>query len=371
MIAIARGIPASTGAPRSPPGATGSRPTPRSTSSAARAGGRSRPTPTHRSRSCDRVRTRRRGRPPASTSTPRCRSIPEEFRVAVVLRDLCDLDYAEIAEVLDVPPGTVRSRISAWARAILVERLGSDTDPPTPSREPACPPPNVRTTMADDDATATSASAQWLEVEPLDEVTRRRLVSTAHARVEASARRAARGRRARWRWIAGRGRDRRRARGRGSRCSRPHGGSDDARRRRPAVRRPLAAARPVLNAPSPDARRLRSTSGAGPAEPRPRSTRRRRRLGRTARPRRPPDALEARPSAGSPPARPARPATPMPPRRRSTSARDQLPARRPSSRSVRAPSTVAPRPSCSCEHGRRLPFARRRARRSVRGTPPL
>ena len=45
-------------------------------------------------------------------------SIPEDFRVAVVLRDLCDLDYAEIAEVLDVPPGTVRSRI-ARGRAAL------------------------------------------------------------------------------------------------------------------------------------------------------------------------------------------------------------------------------------------------------------
>jgi RNA polymerase sigma-70 factor (ECF subfamily) len=50
--------------------------------------------------------------------------VPEEFRVAVVLRDLCDLDYAEIADVLDVPPGTVRSRISR-GRAILVERLGT------------------------------------------------------------------------------------------------------------------------------------------------------------------------------------------------------------------------------------------------------
>jgi RNA polymerase sigma-70 factor (ECF subfamily) len=51
--------------------------------------------------------------------------VPEEFRVAVVLRDLCDLDYAEISEVLDVPPGTVRSRISR-GRALLVEHLGSD-----------------------------------------------------------------------------------------------------------------------------------------------------------------------------------------------------------------------------------------------------
>jgi RNA polymerase sigma-70 factor, ECF subfamily len=50
--------------------------------------------------------------------------LPEEFRVAVVLRDLCDLDYAEIAEVLGVPPGTVRSRI-ARGRSALAEALGN------------------------------------------------------------------------------------------------------------------------------------------------------------------------------------------------------------------------------------------------------
>jgi RNA polymerase sigma-70 factor, ECF subfamily len=50
--------------------------------------------------------------------------LPEEFRVAVVLRDLCDLDYAEIAAVLDVPPGTVRSRI-ARGRAALADALGN------------------------------------------------------------------------------------------------------------------------------------------------------------------------------------------------------------------------------------------------------
>jgi len=51
-------------------------------------------------------------------------TLPEEFRVAVVLRDLCDLDYAEIAEVLGVPPGTVRSRI-ARGRAALAATLGN------------------------------------------------------------------------------------------------------------------------------------------------------------------------------------------------------------------------------------------------------
>ena len=48
------------------------------------------------------------------------------LRVAVVLRDLCDLDYAEIAEVLDIPPGTVRSRI-ARGRAQLHDRLRDGT----------------------------------------------------------------------------------------------------------------------------------------------------------------------------------------------------------------------------------------------------
>jgi RNA polymerase sigma-70 factor (ECF subfamily) len=50
-------------------------------------------------------------------------SIPEDFRVAVVLRDLCDLDYAEISAVLNVPIGTVRSRI-ARGRAALEAWFG-------------------------------------------------------------------------------------------------------------------------------------------------------------------------------------------------------------------------------------------------------
>jgi RNA polymerase sigma-70 factor (ECF subfamily) len=53
--------------------------------------------------------------------------LPEEFRVAVVLRDLADLDYAEIAEILDVPVGTVKSRI-ARGRAALADALGEPAD---------------------------------------------------------------------------------------------------------------------------------------------------------------------------------------------------------------------------------------------------
>ena len=45
-------------------------------------------------------------------------SLPDEFRTAVVLRDVCDLPYDEIADILQVPVGTVRSRI-ARARSAL------------------------------------------------------------------------------------------------------------------------------------------------------------------------------------------------------------------------------------------------------------
>jgi RNA polymerase sigma-70 factor, ECF subfamily len=48
--------------------------------------------------------------------------LPVEFRVAVVLRDLCGLDYAEIADICGVPGGTVRSRI-ARGRAALAASL--------------------------------------------------------------------------------------------------------------------------------------------------------------------------------------------------------------------------------------------------------
>jgi RNA polymerase sigma-70 factor (ECF subfamily) len=61
--------------------------------------------------------------------------VPDPFRAAVVLRDLCELDYAEIARVLDIPVGTVRSRI-ARGRALLSGLLGNPaatSDRPTTS----------------------------------------------------------------------------------------------------------------------------------------------------------------------------------------------------------------------------------------------
>jgi RNA polymerase sigma-70 factor (ECF subfamily) len=44
--------------------------------------------------------------------------LPHDFRVAVVLRDVNQLSYEEMAEALSVPLGTVKSRISR-ARALL------------------------------------------------------------------------------------------------------------------------------------------------------------------------------------------------------------------------------------------------------------
>jgi RNA polymerase sigma-70 factor (ECF subfamily) len=51
-------------------------------------------------------------------------ALPEAFREAVWLRDVEEFSYAEIAKMLDVPMGTVMSRISR-GRRLLFERLSS------------------------------------------------------------------------------------------------------------------------------------------------------------------------------------------------------------------------------------------------------
>ena len=50
--------------------------------------------------------------------------LPEEYRTAIVLRHVADLDYEEIASIQGVPVGTVRSRL-ARGRAQLAEILGN------------------------------------------------------------------------------------------------------------------------------------------------------------------------------------------------------------------------------------------------------
>jgi RNA polymerase sigma-70 factor (ECF subfamily) len=63
--------------------------------------------------------------------------LPDDFRMAVVLRDVADFDYAEIAGLLDIPPGTVRSRI-ARGRAALAAALGGNraSPPRRPTPQP-------------------------------------------------------------------------------------------------------------------------------------------------------------------------------------------------------------------------------------------
>jgi RNA polymerase sigma-70 factor, ECF subfamily len=56
--------------------------------------------------------------------------IPEEFRIAVVMADVQDLPYDEIARVLEVPVGTVKSRVFR-GRAALGRALGGKAGEPS------------------------------------------------------------------------------------------------------------------------------------------------------------------------------------------------------------------------------------------------
>ncbi|MHC4971661.1 MAG: RNA polymerase sigma factor [Planctomycetota bacterium] len=50
------------------------------------------------------------------------RELPEDAREVLVMRDVEDLSYDEIADVLEIPVGTVRSRLNR-ARTLLRERI--------------------------------------------------------------------------------------------------------------------------------------------------------------------------------------------------------------------------------------------------------
>jgi len=55
-------------------------------------------------------------------------ALPKRYREVVVLCDLEEIDYADAAEVLDCPVGTVRSRLHR-ARALLLEKLRQKVAP--------------------------------------------------------------------------------------------------------------------------------------------------------------------------------------------------------------------------------------------------
>jgi RNA polymerase sigma-70 factor (ECF subfamily) len=49
-------------------------------------------------------------------------ALPPHYRVAVILRDLEGLSYQEIADILGIPLGTVKSRIN-FGKRLLREKL--------------------------------------------------------------------------------------------------------------------------------------------------------------------------------------------------------------------------------------------------------
>ena len=61
------------------------------------------------------------------------RRVPDEFRAALVLADVEDLPYAEIAAVLDVAVGTVKSRVHR-GRVALARAMGLGGEPDGVSR---------------------------------------------------------------------------------------------------------------------------------------------------------------------------------------------------------------------------------------------
>jgi RNA polymerase sigma-70 factor (ECF subfamily) len=63
-------------------------------------------------------------------------ALPERFRRVVELVDLCDYTYREAAEVLEVPVGTVMSRLFR-ARRMLEESLGDERETPVAAKSEA------------------------------------------------------------------------------------------------------------------------------------------------------------------------------------------------------------------------------------------
>ena len=55
-------------------------------------------------------------------------ALPPEYREAVVLSDIHDLRYAEIAQILDVPEGTVKSRLFRGRRILQKKLVGYAVD---------------------------------------------------------------------------------------------------------------------------------------------------------------------------------------------------------------------------------------------------
>ena len=114
-------------------------------------------------------------------------SIPEEFRIALVLADVQDMAYDRIAEVLDVPVGTVKSRVHR-GRLALAAAMGIDPS----GREPQAP-ARDRRRMNRDPSPRSTRPVRRRRARPRERgVVERHLRSCARCRHEVAAARAAR-----------------------------------------------------------------------------------------------------------------------------------------------------------------------------------
>ena len=66
-------------------------------------------------------------------------ALPESFRMAVLLADVEGFSYKEIAEIMDIPIGTVMSRLHRGRKALEKRCTTSPwpTDSPSPQPDPA------------------------------------------------------------------------------------------------------------------------------------------------------------------------------------------------------------------------------------------
>jgi RNA polymerase sigma-70 factor, ECF subfamily len=62
-------------------------------------------------------------------------AVPEDFRAVLILADVHDLPYEEIAEILEIPVGTVKSRVYR-GRVALARAMGVEAPRGVPLREP-------------------------------------------------------------------------------------------------------------------------------------------------------------------------------------------------------------------------------------------
>jgi RNA polymerase sigma-70 factor (ECF subfamily) len=96
--------------------------------------------------------------------------IPEEFRVAVVLCDLYRVPYADAAQILEVPVGTVKSRVFR-GRLAVAERLGGTRLAPEAPAGPGTDagPPSLRVVGAAGTETRSAASEPTEADRPIQE----------------------------------------------------------------------------------------------------------------------------------------------------------------------------------------------------------